>query len=105
VDRHKASILSIGCGDERYNVSDRKIKLGGKLLWVDAINAAMTFQSQNALGQARLLIGAERVLRVGPNLADGWERAKDELPGYARATVASLVVKSTSVSLTVADGA
>jgi len=96
VDRHKVRILSVGCGDERYSVSDRKITLGGKLLWADAINAAMAFQSQNALGQARLLVGAERVLRVVPPeltppiALDDWDRARNELPGFARAAVASV---------------
>ncbi|EEE37976.1 patatin [Rhodobacteraceae bacterium KLH11] len=50
----------------------------------------MHFQSQNALGQAGLLIGRNRLLRVttAPSLApiamDDFERARDELPAQAR---------------------
>lgn len=93
VDRHNVSILSLGCGDERYLVADKKVKFGGMLPWIDAISAAMSFQSQNALGQAGLLIGAERVLRVTPTeltppiRLDDWTRASAELPTLATMAV------------------
>jgi hypothetical protein len=93
IDRHRVSILSIGCGDEQYVVGNAKVKFGGKLLWTDIISAAMSFQSQNALGQAKLLIGAERILRVTPpgNIPsiqlDDWTRARAELPPLAVAAV------------------
>jgi uncharacterized protein len=89
VDRHSVSVLSLGCGDENYMVGNAKVKYGGKLLWADVIDAAMSFQSQNALGQARLLLGAERVLRVTPPIIsppirlDDWIRASTELPSLA----------------------
>ena len=46
--------------------SHRTVQLGGLLSWRTVINRALAFQSQNALGQARLLIGAKRVMRVVP---------------------------------------
>lgn len=93
VDRHKVSILSLGCGDEPYTVSDRMIKRGGLLSWRTAIDAAIAFQSENALGQARLLIGAERLLRIAPTTfnppirLDDWAAARSKLPREAVAAV------------------
>ena len=57
--------------------------------WKDVISAAMSLESQNALGQAGLLIGAERVVRVTPSLdrqmaLDDWTRAASELPAAAQ---------------------
>lgn len=89
LDRHQVRVLSLGCGDERYTVSDRMMKWGGLLSWKKAINGAIAFQSQNSLGQASLLLGAEHVLRVTPELVmppielDDWHRAKNELPTAA----------------------
>jgi uncharacterized protein len=82
-------VLSLGCGDEPYTVSDSMMKWGGLLSWKKAINGATAFQSRNALGQTRLLIGAERVLRIIPEVVeppielDDWRRAKDVLPSAA----------------------
>lgn len=89
IDRHQVRILSLGCGDEPYVVSDRMASMGGKLLWTSAVMGAMHFQSQNALGQAKLLIGAERVVRVAPSPVsppirlDDWARAREMLPPQA----------------------
>lgn len=96
IDRHNVRILSLGCGEEPYTVSDRMIRFGGLLSWSNVINGALSFQSLNALGQARLLIGAERVMRVVPPLLappislDDWLRAKQELPGFALSVTAQL---------------
>lgn len=93
IDPHQVKILSLGCGDEPYEVSDRMAAWGGKLLWTSAVIGAMHYQSQNALGQARLLVGAERVLRIAPEIAvppirlDDWERAKEQLPSQAALAV------------------
>jgi hypothetical protein len=89
VDRHKLRVLSIGCGDEPYTVSERMMRFGGLLAWCKSINGAIAFQSKNAIGQAKLLIGAERLLRVVPEQGataielDDWVRACNELPGKA----------------------
>lgn len=93
VNPHQVRILSLGCGDEPFRVSDRMVQWGGLLSWRLAINAAMSFQSKNALGQAGLLIGAERLLRVVPNgiempiKLDDWRRASKELPVAAATAV------------------
>ena len=56
----------------------------------------MSFQSQNALGQAGLLIGAERILRLVPPATqpairlDDWTRASALLPGAAESAVREL---------------
>jgi hypothetical protein len=53
----------------------------------------MAFQSENALGQARLLIGAERLLRIAPTTfnppikLDDWAAASSKLPGEAAAAI------------------
>lgn len=89
VDRHKVRILSLGCGDEPYTVSERMLRWGGLWSWRTVIDGAMAFQSENALGQAKLLVGAERVLRLTPTavsppiLLDDWARARELLPGEA----------------------
>lgn len=96
VNRHQVSILSLGCGDSPYTVGEAKLNHGGQLHWSDIIHGAMSFQSQNALGQARLLIGAERLMRVDPPSSgepirlDDWRRASVELPPLAVSVVSSL---------------
>ena len=82
-------ILSIGCGADPYKISKSQKMLGGLLFWRNIIFAAMRFQSMNALGQAGLLIGANRIVRVDPPMTnkpiqmDDWKRASGELPTTA----------------------
>lgn len=89
VDRHRVRVLSLGCGDERYIVSESMIRRGGLLSWRNVIEGAIAFQSQNAIGQAKLLLGAERVMRVvpmsvSPSIAlDDYQRAATLLPQAA----------------------
>lgn len=93
LDRHTVDILSLGCGEQDLRMSDAQIKWGGMFHWRTIIETTMQLQSQNALGQAGLLIGRERLLRVttAPSLApidmDDFERARDELPAQARRLV------------------
>ena len=93
VPRENISILSLGCGDEPYSVGNFKMIGGGLSAWWDIIHAAMRLQSQNALGQAGLLIGADRVTRVdAPALddqirLDDWSRASKELPDAANSAL------------------
>ena len=88
VPRDRVRILSLGCGDDSYTVNHPKI-LGGMWAWRDVIFAAMRLQSLNALGQAGLLIGADRIIRSSPPTRekeiqlDDWTRAVSELPGAA----------------------
>jgi len=61
--------------------------------WRDIINGAMRLQSQNALGQAGLLIGPERIMRIDlPKTVpvielDDWRSAVELLPGPATEAV------------------
>ncbi|MDE0068777.1 MAG: CBASS cGAMP-activated phospholipase [Caldilineaceae bacterium] len=79
-------VLSLSCGINPYKVGRVKRKFGGKLFWYDIIFAAMRFQSENAIGQAGLLIGRDRIKRVCPHNTirpielDDWKRASNELP-------------------------
>ena len=89
-------ILSLGCGDDPYVVDRTKIQRGGMLAWRDMMYAAMRLQSLNALGQAGLLIGADRLIRSSPPTneekiqMDDWTRAVSELPGAAESTLDEL---------------
>ncbi len=79
-------ILSISCGRASYTVNGRRLAWGGNLFWRDIINAAMDLQSQNALGQAGLLIGPQNIVRVEPpeHVAkiglDDWKTAVEQIP-------------------------
>lgn len=93
ISRDQVRILSLGCGAVRQRIGKWKNRLGGKLLWWDLILAAMDLQSQNANGQAGLLIGADRLLRIEPPTdaepidLDDWRRAADELPSASEAAL------------------
>ena len=86
VPRERIRILSLGCGGSLYTVSESQKKRGGKLAWKDIILAAMRLQSFNAQGQAGLLLGADRIVRVDapesekPIRLDDYVRASRELP-------------------------
>ena len=96
VRRERVRILSLGCGDDPYIVGHSKIRLGGMLAWKDIIYAAMHLQSLNALGQAGLLIGADRIIRASTSTSenqipmDDWTRAVSELPGAAESSLDEL---------------
>jgi len=93
VPRERVKILSLGCGDDPYTVGRVKIIRGGMLAWRDIIYAAMRLQSLNALGQAGLLIGPERIIRLDAPTSeqkiemDNWKRACEELPEAAEAAL------------------
>ena len=93
VEAEQVRILSLGCGDDPYIVDRRKIVGGGIWAWRGVIFAAMRLQSQNAVGQAGLLIGADRIVRIDAPTTeakiemDDWRRAVDELPGAAEAAI------------------
>lgn len=93
VDRHKINILSLGCGDQDLRMTDGQIKRGGMFHWRTIIESAMHLQSQNALGQAGLLIGRDRMLRLTsaptlePIALDDFARASRELPAQAKRLV------------------
>lgn len=93
IDRHRIRVLSLGCGDEPYKVSDAMMRWGGLLSWRTVIEGAIAFQSQNAIGQAKLLLGAERVMRLVPDPVsppislDDYDRASFYLPSAALSTI------------------
>lgn len=89
VSRDRIKILSLGCGSKPYVISPWQKWLSGKLFWWDIIFAAMNLQSQNAIGQAGLLIGRDNIIRVDPDenyggiLMDDYEQASKQLPSHA----------------------
>jgi Patatin-like phospholipase len=89
VTREQIRILSLGCGEGLYSVAGTKLSWGGMFQWRDIISGAMRLQSQNALGQAGLLIGPENLIRVEPPPEvglielDDWYMAVERLPAAA----------------------
>ena len=87
--RADISILSIGCGETPYAIRPWQAALGGAMFWWDVIFAAMHFQSQNAIGQAGLLIGRDKITRIEPSETgsriglDDWREASATLPSEA----------------------
>lgn len=86
--RENIRLFSIGSGDEPFVVTQRQLNWGGILSWRRIIFAAMRLQSLNAVNQARLLIGPERVIRIDapvePKIEmDDWRRASALLPTAA----------------------
>ncbi len=90
--RSQVQVLSLGCGETSFKVDANKGS-GGLLQWRGVIMAAMKAQSHNAIGQACLLLGKERVMRIdapespNPIEMDDYLRAKAELPLMARSLV------------------
>ncbi|MCK8780860.1 patatin-like phospholipase family protein [Rhizobium sp. NTR19] len=93
IDRRDIGILSLGCVESDFGFSQQQMTKGGIWHWKQIISSAMRLQSQNALGQAGLLIGRDRLLRVdGDPMPDAIElddycRAASELPVLARRLV------------------
>lgn len=89
VTREQIRILSVGCGETAFTVQASQVARGGTVHWRNIISAAMRLQSQNALGQAGLLIGPERMVRIDlprdfPAIGlDDWTGAVEHLPGEA----------------------
>lgn len=74
-------------------MTDGQINRGGLFHWKTIMETAMHLQSQNALGQAGLLIGRDRLFRLSsppsltPIALDDFERAHNELPAQAKRLV------------------
>ena len=92
IDRGQIQVLSLGCGETAFKVDANKTS-GGMIQWRGVIQAAMKAQSHNAIGQAGLLIGRDRLTRIdapestNPIALDDYLRAKAELPAMARVLV------------------
>ena len=93
LERDQIDVMSLGCGEDPYVVSDNQINAGGKLAWADVIFAAMRLQSLAATNQARLLLGPPAIRRIDPPanpkpiLLDDFRRSLDELVPAARSEV------------------
>jgi hypothetical protein len=93
IDRGQIDLLSLGCGEDPYVVSDAQMHAGGKFAWSDVIFAAMRLQSLSAINQARLLLGPPSVHRIDPPpnpkpiLLDDFRRSLDELVPAAKTAV------------------
>ncbi|MBX5132643.1 patatin-like phospholipase family protein [Rhizobium lentis] len=93
VDRRDVLILSLGCIESDFAFTEHQMTKGGIWHWKEIISSAMRLQSQNALGQAGLLIGRDHLLRVdGEPMQDAIElddywRAASELPEIAERLV------------------
>ena len=89
VQREQISILSIGCGQNGFQINDRQTAGAGQYQWREIIYVAMHFQSLTAINQAGLLLGRDKVTRLDrPEQAehidlDDWVKAKELLPGEA----------------------
>lgn len=106
VRRRDIVILSLGCGDAPFTIGRLKLRFGGLAAWHNIIDAAMRLQSLNALGQAGLLLGRDKITRIvpperRPPLAlDDWPGAARELPGAARQRIAAQGEQIAAVFLT-----
>ena len=99
-------ILSLGCSNYNYaTVKGWKISMGGLLVWRNIIYASMQLQSMNALGQAGLLIGRNKIIRIAPPESqraialDDWVRASEELPHLAKEAVENMGVRTAKIFL------
>ena len=91
LERDQIDILSLGCGDAEIAMSDAQVRRGGLWHWREIVSSAMHLSSQNALGQAGLLVGRDRLVRLNSPLLPGGaiglddvKRAKAELPRLAK---------------------
>jgi patatin-like phospholipase/acyl hydrolase len=91
VPRDRIKVLSLGCVESRYSIGWLQRALGGKVFWAgNMIEAAAHIQSQNALGEAGLLIGRHNLLRLAsphmmdPIEMDDWGKAMRVLPPIAQ---------------------
>lgn len=106
VPKENIRILSLGCSNHNYaTVKGWKISMGGLLVWRNIIYASMQLQSMNALGQAGLLIGRDKIIRIAPPESqraialDDWMRASEELPYFAKEAVENMGVRTAKIFL------
>ena len=89
IRRENVRILSIGCGENPFRITEGQARRSGMVHWRGIIAVAMHLQSVTAVNQAGLLIGRDRVTRLDrpggrePIDLDDWTKAKDLLPGEA----------------------
>lgn len=96
IQREQLRILSMGCGRTKYEMTWTRRNLGGFASWTKLMFESMEIQSQNVIGQARLIAGGDRVLRIDTGPSDdqielwNWKRAAEELPSIGEKMVETL---------------
>ena len=91
VAREQIEILSIGCGQDGFQISSKQAAGAGQFQWREIIYVAMHYQSLTAVNQAGLLIGRDKVTRLDrskgaePIDLDDWDKARRMLPEEALA--------------------
>lgn len=96
IKREQVKALSLGCGQTLYEMSGFRRRLGGLLSWSSLMFETMQIQSSNVVGQARLVIGGDRVLRLdlppqaSPIALWDWRRARNELPAAGEALIEAI---------------
>lgn len=90
LQRRQIHILSLGSGDSEIRITKNQILKGGLWHWRDVILSALHLQSQNANGQAGLLIGRDQLIRLNapampenPIGMDDYARSRNDLPPIA----------------------
>mgnify|MGYP001455886056 CR=1 FL=1 len=90
VPREAIRVLSVGTTSETIYPSDR-LDRGGKLLWAKAApEEAFQGQASGALGQAQLLVGKERILRLNLPAPKGLHSLDRAVPERLKAAAAFL---------------
>lgn len=87
VRRQDVRILSLGCASDVPTLTKKHLK-GGVLQWRQVQSVTSSLQSHDAIGQAGLLIGRDKITRVDAQLPtllamDDYHGAKDTLPSLA----------------------
>lgn len=94
IRREQVKVLSLGCGQEHYRMGWARRAFGGQATWTTLMFEAMHIQSQNVVGQSRLVVGTDRIFRLdgapttNPIELWNWARAKAELPAQGEALLA-----------------
>jgi patatin-like phospholipase/acyl hydrolase len=94
IRREQIKVLSLGCGQEHYRMGWARHAFGGLATWTTLMFETMQIQSQNVVGQARLVVGTDRIFRLdSPRVTNpielwNWARAKAELPAQGEALLA-----------------
>ena len=89
LERDNIKVLSIGTGNLPWQIALRKAG-GGLWNWKMAVSAAMYLTSDNALAQAGLLIGPQRITRLEPQGEDSLVEMDDWLSAAARLPPAAM---------------
>jgi uncharacterized protein len=84
--REQIRVLSLGCVRSEFEMSWARRRFGGLWFWRSIFFEGMHVESQNVVGQARLIVGGDRVLRAdAPPVRPAielwnWARSRSELP-------------------------